>query len=1207
MDFINNLNPLSNGLNMDEIERLVVALGVGELDADTSAAFLCGNADDPVLLIPQLPILQRAVRTIKETSAGCVGAIPGSLLKNIGACAYSTLQNATDLNEVVAAARLLLAICYLPGAAAYGISNTNILTALTTSIIKIVVFEISMSPQSVVRVKLNHSSAVESRDRDVASLRRSKRSTAVLQEKVAPPREEQKVSFLECEEILEESSDEEYEYGDLKCGRFMKSSARQNAKPPGSLSVHRVTPSSLDELVNDLSSHLDLFHRQSEAHLLECCADCLGGLIFLLSVRPELKQSLQVASRALFDLAVASMRAMVYVFKSLMPALTLCGRDIRLPDSTMAKQRILCHLAATEVMVSITSHFERLDSHRNPAAANCTDADGGFYSLEMPSSAAASCNATDRRDLGEKDLNHPSQTSTNASMPTPLPFHHSCIVGILQRMVSTVPDRAQSRSTLLTSITGILDALGTGVGKGHGCSSAVDRFVLFLDRLSHSSKMSYRAFSLDLAVMIMGLGWFWETPRERCTLLALIIGRCGDISSIVRVRAMGALSDLMKSLNPLSDSLKCDLLYRSLIGDPLDDGVEMNLISVLRGRTTDEKPIVRAKALEVLGICFCTTWTSTLHKEELHFPLTDDSLGVFVAGCKDSSIAVRKQSVSSLARLLRSNFVDCRLQQTWVASVLPLISDPELTVQVKVAASAHELLVQSVVRSAPMINKTTAQTITGDASIAQEACWSLLDKIAGAGNDHTKLLSAAIKVMIQQGLLKDDTTFASRKETATGLNSSGISSLFSALRIACRAEFENMDKNSRTNDQVSVVSRGAWVLLDAAIGQVTAQPSDKPSLTSSGTSLAKFVVKSLLVRISEYDSANSADSIDTEETVRMLRVLDKVAHFTAEEDGRQVSRLLQQILQRFEFGSEFVSVAVATNFSLTKVLSASTPYEYAASVIEWSEKLLGNIQSLLFSFAWKVRHECAKMLNSGSHSECWSTSETLLNLPEPRTVVSALFLLGELAMLGFTAEEDEEDVETTASSRFTLLAKPKTTFRLAIPNKLITLVQLLLNSNLPTQSGVCVQTFQCPDIVRANAFVTLGKICLRDRACARDHINVFLREITPGTSKSLTVRSNCLLILGDLCVRYTSLVEHHIGTMAGCLQDTDVTIRRHTMILLTQLLVQDYLKWRGLLLFRYLASAADPDPETADLCKALIKGTVLGKFVSSCCDALLSG
>jgi hypothetical protein len=34
-----------------------------------------------------------------------------------------------------------------------------------------------------------------------------------------------------------------------------------------------------------------------------------------------------------------------------------------------------------------------------------------------------------------------------------------------------------------------------------------------------------------------------------------------------------------------------------------------------------------------------------------------------------------------------------------------------------------------------------------------------------------------------------------------------------------------------------------------------------------------------------------------------------------------------------------------------------------------------------------------------------------------------------------------------------------------------------------------------------------------------------------------------------------------------------VLVRKHALILLTQLLLQDYIKWRGLLLFRFLATA----------------------------------
>jgi condensin-2 complex subunit D3 len=90
--------------------------------------------------------------------------------------------------------------------------------------------------------------------------------------------------------------------------------------------------------------------------------------------------------------------------------------------------------------------------------------------------------------------------------------------------------------------------------------------------------------------------------------------------------------------------------------------------------------------------------------------------------------------------------------------------------------------------------------------------------------------------------------------------------------------------------------------------------------------------------------------------------------------------------------------------------------------------------------------------------------------------------------------------------------------------------------------------------VRAYAVVTLGKLCLRDKALARQHVNVFLRELVPepdqpppqaltaaaavaagarrqagaaAAAAAAAVRSNALLVLGDLCVRYTSLVDRY--------------------------------------------------------------------------------
>jgi condensin-2 complex subunit D3 len=65
--------------------------------------------------------------------------------------------------------------------------------------------------------------------------------------------------------------------------------------------------------------------------------------------------------------------------------------------------------------------------------------------------------------------------------------------------------------------------------------------------------------------------------------------------------------------------------------------------------------------------------------------------------------------------------------------------------------------------------------------------------------------------------------------------------------------------------------------------------------------------------------------------------------------------------------------------------------------------------------------------------------------------------------------------------------------------------------------------------------------------------------------------------------------EHHH-------QDTHVLVRKHALVLLTQLILQDYIKWRGLLLFRFLSTAVDRDEEMADFSKTVLKKTLNIKY-----------
>jgi condensin-2 complex subunit D3 len=197
--------------------------------------------------------------------------------------------------------------------------------------------------------------------------------------------------------------------------------------------------------------------------------------------------------------------------------------------------------------------------------------------------------------------------------------------------------------------------------------------------------------------------------------------------------------------------------------------------------------------------------------------------------------------------------------------------------------------------------------------------------------------------------------------------------------------------------------------------------------------------------------------------------------------------------------------------------------------------------------------------------------------------------------------------------------------------QLVSLVQVLMAHTLPTHkpasssnemrasngeggSDAASGAALVPDSVRAFALVALGKLCLLDQRLAKECVTLLVREIdhvraaedarretagplaqsTTGRS-SPAVQSNALLVLGDLCVRYTALVERHLPALARCLQAPHALLRRHALLLLSQLLLQDFLKWRGLLLSRFLLACCDEDAEVAALARFLVTGPLAQK------------
>uniref|UniRef100_A0A673LIA9 Condensin-2 complex subunit D3 n=1 Tax=Sinocyclocheilus rhinocerous TaxID=307959 RepID=A0A673LIA9_9TELE len=132
-----------------------------------------------------------------------------------------------------------------------------------------------------------------------------------------------------------------------------------------------------------------------------------------------------------------------------------------------------------------------------------------------------------------------------------------------------------------------------------------------------------------------------------------------------------------------------------------------------------------------------------------------------------------------------------------------------------------------------------------------------------------------------------------------------------------------------------------------------------------------------------------------------------------------------------------------------------------------------------------------------------------------------------------------------------------------------------------------------PTVVRAHAVITLGKLCLQHEELMLKYLPVFARELEVGTE--LAVRSNVVVVMCDLCVRYTNTVTRYIPNISACLRDKDPIVREQTLIMLTNLLQEEYVKWKGALFFRFAIVLVDPDPAIADLCEYCLVDLLLKK------------
>ncbi|XP_067910020.1 condensin-2 complex subunit D3 isoform X2 [Heterodontus francisci] len=703
---------------------------------------------------------------------------------------------------------------------------------------------------------------------------------------------------------------------------------------------------------------------------------------------------------------------------------------------------------------------------------------------------------------------------------------------LLQHICTKVPDKVEYRTHGAQSLVKLLTKL-----------PCVD-FVAFLDWLlkySQNSKVAYRNFALDVVMALLELPEREQDssiPREHQKYLhhkywiqVVILGRCSDKAPSVRSRALSCLAQCLE----LNASTAVEYVQEVLLGfggrsvfDGLSDG-ELNTLEnsvKMDGDATNNqhKTMRTPKTIEVAdnGDSAGSDATANQCKDTLKsIEVTDPGDSAFT-------------NVKTIMTMLRLRAGD---ERTIVR---------KSAIQVFVSILKHNIVfctqedlstLQDRCRDpAPSVRKQALQSVT-DLLLAQpsncvlQKVWmnGVIPIVIDSENSvQEKALECLNQVIIEK--IKDYRLF-SNEDQYQRLAWDVLALLTVENQELCRYLTKAFLLWSRQNKFNSTFVKGlishtetehasaAWMLLSKIAG------------SSPNLNYEKIIVS--------WDKVYRSKNIDNS-TSHILSVIGNIAQHLSEATRSRLIDEVQSWINAFFSPPEIISPAVETLYKLCQA-QCETPED---------------TQVLLDQVCGKLILACESYISNvvlGEH-EAEYMDENML--------VKHLFTLGEVAQL----------CPAKVEKRIFLLVQSF----LAAPTSLDPAI-VSDGDNLPTSQPLSQFSGSAavPSVIRAHAFFTLGKLCLQHEDLAKKCIAALARELE--VCENVAVRNNVIIIMCDLCMRYTSMVDRYIPNIAVCLKDDDPFIRKQTLVMLTNLLQEEFIKWKGSLFFRFVSVLVDSD------------------------------
>ncbi|NXO48560.1 CNDD3 protein, partial [Aramus guarauna] len=641
-------------------------------------------------------------------------------------------------------------------------------------------------------------------------------------------------------------------------------------------------------------------------------------------------------------------------------------------------------------------------------------------------------------------------------------------------------------------------------------------FIAWLYKYSRNSKIAYRVFALDVALALLDV-----PERNLDSSVSPDHQKFLKHKFLVQVMVFGRCSDKAPVVRSkaLSSFAQCLEMKAAATLESIQDLLQScSDHTVLEANTITASSIVSAEGMSNHPLKTLPTFKTIELTDSNDTAVLDgkEVMAMLRLRARDEKTNVRKSALQVFMNILKHKVIPCTAED--LSTLQDRCRDPAVSVRKQALQSITGLLLSqpdNVLVQKAWLNGVVPVVMDTESSV-QEKALDCLDQLV---LQHIKCYNKCRSEDGKQALAWDLLTLLTSESQELNRYFNKAFHMWSRQNKFTSTFINNVMSHVETEHAVP-----AWMLLAKVAGS-------SPKLDYSKI-------------IESWDSVSRQQNVSIDTTGHILCVIGHVAKHLPKSTCKRLIENIKCWLRESQCPLEVISPAVETLQKLCHVY-ADVPEEAQ----ELLNQVCGDLVSTCDSYISNIvlKEDGAEQLQ-----------EDLL--------VRHLFILGEAAQL--------------------CPAKVEKRIFLLIQSILASSVDKDQLSSLPdgeeipaSQPLSQIRGSAMPPVVRAHAFITLGKLCLQHEDLAKKCIAALARELE--VSHDVAVRNNVVIVMCDLCIRYTSVVDRYIPNISFCLKDPNPFIRKQTLILLTNLLQEEFVKWKDCLFFRFISVLVDPNPDIA--------------------------